>query len=57
MKVINTDKIINKFIHPRPRLICTCGNFKPYMQDEMAWYRCIKCGGWMSRKMIHEQGL
>ena len=48
--------IINSFLHPPPRLICICGNFEILEADDMCFYKCKNCGGWMSLKRIVENG-
>ncbi len=40
----------------KPRLICICGRFEKSEIEEMYFFKCKNCGGWMSLKRIFENG-
>ena len=55
--MLSIESIIHDFLYPKPRLLCICGKFRCGEGDGMEFYRCLSCGGWMSRKRMVEKGL
>lgn len=50
------EELIHQLLHPKPRLICICGDFSKVADDiEFAWRRC-SCGGWRSDMMLANDG-
>lgn len=48
-------QIVEEFLHPKPYLICICGDFKPGEKDKARCFtRCGSCNGWMSDERIVE---
>jgi translation initiation factor 2 beta subunit (eIF-2beta)/eIF-5 len=49
-----SEVIQNVFYEPRS--ICICGQFEKSGIEEMYFFKCKNCGGWMSLKRIYENG-